>query len=157
MASFFNLKLITSAKYHLWNDALHARKLARETMDKWNKGTYVRWTVTTSCTVLEICCQEVLEEPKIGYHFKDDMNKAILNKGLISIDWGSGKWQKVIALREVRRKYIHVNLPQNELWPDLEVADNAIEVVREAVIDIFQIANMATPKWIYDDNSEGWK
>jgi len=33
MSSFFKLKLITSTKYHLWNDALHARKLAYESGD----------------------------------------------------------------------------------------------------------------------------
>jgi hypothetical protein len=157
MVSFFKLKLITSEKYHLWNDALHARQLARETMDDWNKGTYVRWTVTTSWTVLEMCCREALDEPKIGYRFKEDMDGAITKKGLNSIDWGSGKWQNVIDLREVRKKYTHVNIPQKELWPDLEIADDAIKVVREAVIDIFQIANMPVPKWIYDDEFQGWK
>jgi len=104
-----------------------------------------------------MCCREALEEAKIGNRFKEDMIDAISKKGLGDIDWGSGIWQNVLALKEVRRKYTHVNITQEELWPKLEVADNAIKVVREAVEDVYQRVNMSNPKWIYDDDASGWK
>jgi hypothetical protein len=156
MASSFTLKLITTSRYHLWNDALHARALAHQTNDNWNRGTYVRWAVTTAWAVLEMCCREALEEEKIGYRFKEDLNEAISKKGLKEIDWGSGIWQKVLELKETRRKYTHVNISQDELWPEEEIADKAISIVRDASKNIYQLSNVPIPKWLDDDANNGW-
>jgi hypothetical protein len=38
------LKLIENNHYHIWTDALHARALAHEASNRWDRGTYVRWS-----------------------------------------------------------------------------------------------------------------
>jgi hypothetical protein len=90
--SSIGLKLITTPSYHLWNDALHARALAHQTEDDWNRGAYVRWTVTTAWAVLELCCRDALEDDSIGRNFKDNVNRVIEEKGYEKIEWGSGIW-----------------------------------------------------------------
>ncbi len=157
MSSSFKLKLITSSEYHLWNDALHARALAKETEDKWNRGTYVRWTVTTVWTVLEMCCREALNNNDIGHRFKDDIKDTIKEKGLSPIDWGTGIWQKVLELKDRRKKYTHIVLSQDKLWPGVEVADEAIKIARQASKEIYQLAQLDPPTWLDDDNNEGWQ
>lgn len=71
------LKLIENNHYHIWTDALHARALSHEASNRWDRGTYVRWTVMTAWVALEIACQDALEEPRISYSFKDNPSKAI--------------------------------------------------------------------------------
>ena len=84
-------KIIESPHYHLWTDALHARALARKANNKWDRGTYVRWAVTTSWSVLEIACQNALNEPNISYSFRKNLDTAIENQNIDRLEWGSGK------------------------------------------------------------------
>ena len=81
------MKLIEDNHYHLWTDALHARQLAHQTNNKWDRGTYVRWTIITAWTVLEIACQDALEEKNISYRFKQNLDKAIAAKSLPKLNW----------------------------------------------------------------------
>ena len=74
-------KVVENPHYHLWTDALHACALAHEAHNKWDRGTYVRWAVTTSWTVLEIACQDALEERNISYSFRRNLNAARVWKG----------------------------------------------------------------------------
>lgn len=48
------LKLIENNHYHIWTDALHARALSHEASNRWDRGTYVRWTLMTAWIALEI-------------------------------------------------------------------------------------------------------
>ena len=84
------------------------------------------------------------------------MDKAIENNGLTRLDWGSGIWQRVSALQNLRKGYVHRFISENEYFPDKSVADAAIENVREAVIAIFQHASRPLPLWVYDDDHRGW-
>ncbi|MBW2165402.1 MAG: hypothetical protein JRG74_04680 [Deltaproteobacteria bacterium] len=45
--SEFYPKLVESNHYHLWTDALHDRKLTHQTSNKWDRGAYVRWTMSS--------------------------------------------------------------------------------------------------------------
>lgn len=113
--------------------------------------------MTTAWTVLEMCCRDALEEQGIGNRFKDDINAALNEKGLNSVNWGSGLWQKVIELKELRREYTHIDLPQKDLWPDIQIAENAINIVREASKDIYLRANKPFKSWLEDDSDRGWE
>lgn len=149
-------KIIETPHYHLWTDALHARSLAHQARNKWDRGTYVRWTVTTAWTVLEIACQEALEDNNISYSFQKNIDAAIERKSLPSLDWGQGLWQKVTDIQKTRKGYVHRFLMVNDLFLGPEVADNAITVIREAVVSIYSHANRIPPAWIQDDEDKGW-
>lgn len=149
-------KIVESPHYHLWTDALHARSLARQANNKWDRGTYVRWAVTTSWTVLEIACQDALSEPKISYRFKKNLDEAISKEGFNSLEWGSGIWQRVLEIQNVRKGYVHRFISENDYFPDTSVADEAIEIVRDAVIAIYQKVNRPVPSWVSDDDDRGW-
>ena len=69
-------KIVEGPHYHLWTDALHARALAKQANNRWDRGTYVRWTVTTAWTVLEMACEDALETPGIGRRFKENRDAA---------------------------------------------------------------------------------
>lgn len=101
------MKLIRDNHYHLWTDALHARELARQTNNKWDRGTYVRWAITTAWTVLEMACQDALDDKKISYSFRENIDKAITSKALPKLDWGKGIWQKVSAIQTLRINCVH--------------------------------------------------
>jgi hypothetical protein len=149
-------KIVTSPHYHLWTDALHARTLARQAQNKWDRGTYVRWTVTTSWTVLEIACQDALNEPKISFSFRKYLDAAIKTQGFSSINWGSGIWQQVTKLQKKRKGYTHRFLSESDLFPQATLADEAIETVRNVVVAIYQHVGRPAPIWIQDNDDRGW-
>ena len=148
--------LVDTTQCHLWTDALHVRALAREAKNKWDRGTYVRLCVTTAWTALETSCQEALEDPSIGYSFRKHLDRAINNRGLQAIVWGSGNWQKVAALQEIRKGYVHRYLNLKDMFPDSSVADDAISVVRDAIKDIYTIAGKQFPEWVEICEARGW-
>jgi len=69
-------KLVESNHYHIWTDAIHARELAKQTNNKWDRGTYVRWTLLTSWIALEMACQDALSDKNISYKFKENLEKS---------------------------------------------------------------------------------
>jgi hypothetical protein len=157
MASSFTLKFVTTPAYHLWLDALHARELARKTTDDWNRGTYVRWTITSAWTVLEMSCKEALNDKHLGKDFTIKLNAALRRKGLSTPDWKTGTWENVAELKKIRNYYTHENASQRELWPDITKAEEAIITARAAVKDIYTRVGIAYPEWINDEIVEGYK
>lgn len=150
------LKLIENNHYHIWTDALHARALSHETNNRWDRGTYVRWTVMTSWVALEIACQDALEDPNISYSFKNNLNKAIEKKSLSKLDWSKKIWQQVLTLQELRKNCVHRFSQESDLFPDAGIADEAIITARKAIIEIYNHVGKDAPLWVNDDEDQGW-
>jgi len=143
------VKLITDNHYHIWTDALHARQLSIQTTNRWNRGTYIRWTILTAWTALEIACQEALS-------FRRKLDDVILQKGYSKIDWGSGLWQRVSQIQELRKNIAHRFVSENDLFPNTQVAEETIIIIRKAITDIFLRCNKPAPSWTNDDFDDGW-
>lgn len=150
------LKLVENNHYHIWTDALHARALSHQANNRWDRGTYIRWTLMTAWIALEIACQDALKEPKISYRFKEHLNKALEEKSLSKLDWSQGVWQQVIALQELRKNCVHRFSLESDLFPDVSVADKAILMVRQAITAIYNHVGENAPSWINDDMDQGW-
>lgn len=150
------LKLIEDNHYHIWTDALHARALSHETNNRWDRGTYVRWTLMTCWIALEIACQDALEDPKISYSFKCNLNNAIEKKALSKLDWSKGIWQQVLNLQELRKNCVHRFSQESDLFPDASVADEAIVTARKAITEIYNHVGKQAPLWVNDDDDQGW-
>jgi len=142
------LKLIENNHYHIWTDALHARALAHEASNRWDRGTYVRWSVMTAWIALE--------EPKISYSFKDNLNKAIEQKSFAKLDWSKGIWQQVLQVQQYRKNCVHRFSQETDLFPDASVADDTIAIARQAIIEIYKHVGKNVPLWINDDADQGW-
>jgi hypothetical protein len=149
-------KLVTTTHYHLWTDALHARALASQAKNKWDRGTYVRWTVTTAWTVFEMCSADALQIKKWQRGFKDTVNARLTELGLGPLDWGQGLWGRVLDVYAKRKEYVHLNSSPNKLFPDVIEADTSIQVLREAIKAIYNHAHKAPPVWVDDDLDRGW-
>jgi hypothetical protein len=149
-------KIVNSPHYHIWTDALHARQLAYQAKNKWDRGTYVRWTITSAWTALEMACEDALQETGIGRRFKDNLNTAISSKGIDAIDWSQGIWQKISIIHRTRKELVHVNQSQENLFLETLVADHAIQHTREAVKDIYLKSGSIVPSWVEDDFDQGW-
>jgi len=149
-------KVVESPHHHLWSDALHGRALAHQALNDWDRGTYVRWTVMTAWTALEMACGDALGVNDLGMRFKDNLNKAILDSRLSPIDWSSGIWQRVKKLQSTRKNYVHINATENDLFPSVSTADEAIAVVRAAIVDIYGRTSKTVPQWVDDDSDRGF-
>jgi hypothetical protein len=152
------IKVINSINYHLWTDALHGRALARQTRNDWDRGTYVRWTIQSAWTAFETVCGEVLNAPGLGMRFKDGLNQALANKGLPTVTWGSGVWQKILQVYDTRKEFTHVQptVAHTRLMPPTEEADTAIDVLRTGIKEICRMASVPDPLWVDDDTDRGW-
>lgn len=148
--------LVDSSQCHLWTDALHARQLARDARNRWDRGTYVRMCVSTAWIAMEVACQDALQTTKIGNGFKRNLNQALEDQNCKPIDWSQGLWQRVISLLVLRNSYVHqfASLPQ--MFPESTVADQAVETVRQGIQDVYARAGADSPPWVEFDNSRGW-
>ncbi len=149
-------KIVESSHYHIWTDALHARELARQAVNRWDRGTYVRWAITTGWTALEMACEQALETNGIGRRFKENLNVAINNKGLPPLNWGVGVWQKILYVQSLRKEFVHINFDQENLFPETEDANRSIDILRSAIKEIFLLSGKNPPEWIEDDQDRGW-
>ena len=148
--------IVDSTQCHLWTDALHARTLARDAKNKWDRGTYVRFCIMTVWIALETSCQDALEEKNIGYRFKKNLEQALSNSGFEPIDWSWGVWQQVIQVQNIRKDYVHRFITLQEMFPDSNVADNAIDVIRKAIKDIYERSGKIYPEWVEICEVKGW-
>ena len=83
-------KILESSHYHLWTDALHARALAKQANNRWDRGTYVRWAVTTAWTVLEMSCEDALATGGIGRRFRENLDAACEANGIPPLEGAAG-------------------------------------------------------------------
>ncbi|MEX2374374.1 MAG: hypothetical protein WD942_02160 [Dehalococcoidia bacterium] len=150
-------KIVEDAHYHIWTDALHGRALARQAKNKWDRGTYVRWTVTSAWTALETACDHALHVTGIARRFKENLDTAVSAAGLLPLDWGSGIWQEVRQLQAMRKGFVHLTVDQEQLFPAIELADSALDVARRAITAIHLHAGQPVPDWIEDDDDRGWQ
>lgn len=149
-------KIVRTPHYHVWTDALHAKALAHQARNKWDRGTYVRWCVATAWSALEVACQDATGDDSISYRFKRNLDLAINRLCLPSLNWGSGIWQRVTKVQECRKGYLHRFVKETDLFSDAAVADQAIEVIRCAIIDIYEHVGRPAPPWTADDDDRGW-
>lgn len=149
-------KLVDGNHYLLWTDALHARQLARQANSKWDRAAYVRWSILLTWTVIEIACQDSMEEPRISYSFRQNLDKRIAEKNLPPLDWQRGVWHKVSQLQNLRKDIAHRFSNQSHLFPDHSIAEFALSVSRDAIKDIYNHAGKQEPPWIDDDADPGW-
>jgi hypothetical protein len=83
-----------------------AQHLAREASNDWDRGTYVRWTISSAWTAFELACEDATGAKGLGYRFKDKLDGALSAKG-IALDWGQGLWQQVLLIHKLRIEYVH--------------------------------------------------
>lgn len=149
---------VETAHYHLWTDVVHARQLARDSVDEWDRGTYVRWTIQSAWSAFESTCEDVLQTRDLGMRFKDRFDAALLaQKPGAPIDWGRGLWQQVLEVYQLRKDYTHPRVPQERLFAPLAEAEGAIETLRLAIRDLHTILGLQSPQWVEDDAAAGWK
>jgi hypothetical protein len=150
------VKEVTSSHYHLWTDALHARELARQANNEWDRGTYVRWSITTAWTAFEMSCADAVGATGLGMRFKDEMDRAIDALGLARLKWGQGLWQDVLEIYAKRKDYTHVNANQSQLFSAVNEAENAIGTLRQAIKEVYNYVGKQPPGWEDDDVDRGW-
>lgn len=147
---------VESSEYHVWTDALHARELARQTPDRWDRGSYVRWSITSAWTAFEMACALAVGASAVGKRFKDELNGALEGRG-VRLDWGSGIWQRVSEVQQLRIDYAHRHLPQARLFAETTEAERVIVHLRRALHDLYQQLGEPSPPWIDVDTSAGWE
>jgi len=149
-------ELVDTPSNHLWTDALHARALASQTSNKWNRDTYVRWTVTTAWTAFEIVCMDAVEVGRLGIRFKEKLDAAIKTMSRPKLNWESGIWQEVTKVYELRKEYVHAGVRNGHIFREAAEADWAIDTLREAIKTIYGHAGKSAPVWIDDNEDPGW-
>jgi hypothetical protein len=110
----------------------------------------------TAWIALEIACQDALEEPKISYSFKENLDKAIEEKSFPKLDWSKGIWQQVREVQKYRKNSVHRFSQETHLFPDASMADDTITIIRQAIIEIYKHVGKNVPLWINDDTDQGW-
>lgn len=146
-----HFRSVDSPHYHIWTDALHARRLARSAHNEWDRGTYVRWGIASAWTAFEAACLDATGVPGLGMRFKDRLNEAFAKIGVNRPDWGKKPWQSVARIYDLRIEYVHASTTQDRLFAPVSELDDAITVLRSAIKAVYGMANKPVPDWPDDD------
>jgi hypothetical protein len=153
----FRTKLVDTAHYHLWTDALHLRALAHQARNRWDRGTYVRCVLTNTWTALEMACNDALDVTDIGYSFRKKLDSAVEQKALARLDWSHGVWKEVSELLALRKEFIHQGISTHNRFAEAHQADAVIDVCRRAIKVIYSHALKTAPEWVTDDSDPGFQ
>lgn len=137
--------------YHIWTDAIHGRQLARDARNEWNRGAYVRWSISSAWTAFETTCEDLLTVTGLGNRFKEHLDRALADKGFAQPDWSQGLWQDVLGVYSQRKSYVHIPHGQVDLFPPTSEADAAIAILRAAIKDMYRRVGANPPEWPDDD------
>ena len=163
---------------HLWSDALFARRRARESDDRsnapnkqgkdlanalqevrrnqnlWERGSFVRWTVSTAWSTMEQLFKVELGLPSL-HGIPAVLEEKMLAKGFIPIQSLSPLWLRIDGLRRERNAFTHGSLTYQQRMAPLDLADQAIRDCRSAVLDSFSCIGRTAPSWIHQDDVPG--
>jgi hypothetical protein len=142
---------VETPHYHIWTDALHARRLARDAGNEWDRGTYVRWAIASAWTAFESTCEYLTGASGLGIRFKERLNEALDAKVVPRPNWGSGLWHDVLAIYRLRKDYVHPSVAQARLFAPLSEAEEAIATLRLAIKDMYVRVGAALEAWPDDD------
>lgn len=142
--------------FHLWTDALHAKALAHQSKNDWNRGTYVRWCIITTSIVFEMMCSQALKI-RITRDLKGTVNNELKRKGLELISWEKGIWKEMSDCIDLRNEYIHRNTSQKILFPELVKSDIVINAVKDAAEHLFMLVGKSFPQWFQVVDDKGWE
>ena len=144
-------------RFQLWTDALCFREMAKQAANNYLSSMSVRNAVLSAWTTLEMACCDafgLVQLPDV--RFKEGLKIALANAAKAPIDFGSGLWQRVLSVQDLRNIYSHAGLKLGDHFPPLTVAENAIVTIRAAVNDMYLRMGKAAPRWVDFDQSNGW-
>lgn len=104
----------------------------------------------------ETILAEVLNAKRIGGNFRENLDSAVQASSFAPLDWGKGVWQSVANLYTFLVDYVHRTAAGTNLFPEVIVAEGALQTIRNALTDLFGKAGKAPPVWISDDSDRGW-
>jgi hypothetical protein len=142
-----------SPHWHVWTDALYARSLARSARNDWDRGSHVRWCITSAWTAFEIAAEDALGAAGLGHRFRENFDKACDARGIAHVDWGQGVWQNAIRVHNRRIDYLHT-VAQADLFPNVAVAEDAILTSRAAIKAVYALVGQPNPNWVDDDTAQ---
>jgi hypothetical protein len=144
-------------RFQLWTDALRFREMAKEAANNYLRSMCVRNAVLSAWTTLEMACCDALGIVKLGNDFRRSLDEEFDKKAIARLDFGSGLWSKInCKTKEDRKKYTHFGVTPSDRFPSIEVAEDAIKTIREAIHDIYARMGKPSPKWVNLDESDGW-
>lgn len=125
-----------------------ARYRAELSQCRWDRGVYIRWTVITAWMAFGRACGHAVDDPEVSRNIKVRLPRALTAKGLQSIDWSHGLWKEVNGVRLQRVIYTHGECTTEELFGELQVAENGITVLRRGIIDLYDRVGKDHPGWV---------
>lgn len=144
---------VESPHYHVWTDALRGRDLAQSATDEWDRGTFVRWSISSAWTAFEHAVNEALGLNSVGTNFWQNFDAGCSALGITPPPRGQGLWQNVAQIQKHRKDYTHLKIADQSqlLLKDATQAEDAITYLREAVLDLHTRLGTQSPEWIEDD------
>jgi hypothetical protein len=89
--------------------------------------------------------------------FRRSLDEEFDKKAIARLDFGSGVWSRINSkTKDARKKYAHFGVTLSDRFPSIEVAEDAIKTIREAIHDIYARMGKPSPKWVNLDESGGW-
>jgi hypothetical protein len=143
-------------RYQLWTDALCFREMARQAPNNYLRSMCVRNAVLAAWTTLEIACCEALGIDKLGNDFRRGLDEEFDKRGISRLNFGSGVWGKISSkTKDARKIYAHYGVKLSDRFPQVSIAEEAIQTIREAIHDIYGRMGKQSPVWVDFDGSAG--
>jgi hypothetical protein len=145
-------KKIISANHH--ND-LSGISISRDEAElrhiTWDLGSYVRWTVVTAWMAFVRTAETATTSQDLSRNMLKNLPRTIAPTLQEQAFWDSYPWCDVNRIRQERNKFIHKALDNSDLFPDVQLAEDAILTLRNGMKAIYASVGQASPPWIECD------
>jgi hypothetical protein len=144
-------------RYQSWTDALCFREMAKQAPNNYLRSMCVRNAVLAAWTTLEIACCNALGIQKPGNDFRRSLDEEFDKRGISRLNFGSGLSGKISSkTKDARKIYAHYGVKLSDRFPQVSIAEDAIQTIREAIHDIYGRMGRQSPVWVDFDDSTGW-
>jgi hypothetical protein len=118
----------------------------------------VRNAILAAWTTLEMACCDALGIEKLERDFKESLNAEFDKRNIPRLNFGSGLWQEInTTVKNNRKRFVHSGVTISDRFLPVLLAEEAIVTIRKAIQDIYARVGKHSPRWIDNDQSEGWQ
>ncbi|MBD2152936.1 hypothetical protein [Leptolyngbya sp. FACHB-16] len=142
---------ILEVKKHELAEILISRYEAEIQQIAWDIGSYIRWTVVTAWMAFERAMVDATSSSELSRDLPTNLPKFIAPGIKKDVFWAAPPWSEVRQIQQKRNKFVHRDLETSDLFPDVNLAEDTIRILRKGIKEAYKKIGKISPIWVECD------